>query len=334
MKQAMSLFTGTLLVSSLLVLQPPVLAQATRKLILGMPSVSGGLETYYIAKKIGAYKRHGLDVDLVLFQGGTQALQVLLSGDAKMVIGGGTSGALQARMKGGGNVIIATPIPTMPYSLFVSSKIKEPRQLKGGKVAVSRYGSSSDFAMRFMLAGLGLDPNKDVTIMQIGNQQGRFTALSSGAVDGTVIEIPNTLLARRLGFVRLADASSLGLAYPQNSLTTTDAFIRAEPETVMNFTRAFVDAIAYYKNHKAESVQMIKEFLSVKEDALAEEAYDYFSRIIPQKPYPSVEGLRTVLNEIAKSDPAAKNVKPEHFMDSTFVRRLDESGYIDGLYKK
>jgi NitT/TauT family transport system substrate-binding protein len=181
---------------------------------------------------------------------------------------------------------------------------------------------------------LGLDPAKDVTIMQIGSQQGRFTALVSGAVDGAVIDSPNTLLAKRQGFVQLGDASALGLVYPHNNIATTDAFIREEPETVRSFLRAFVEGIAYYKTHKGESVQMIKEFFRLKDDAIAEEAYEYFSRITPAKPYPSVEGVRMVLDEMAAADPQIKNVRPELFVDSSFIKALDESGFIDRLYRK
>ena len=309
-------------------------AQSTKKLILGMASISGGIETLYVTKQIGAFKRNGLDIDMVLFQGGSQALQALLSGDVKLISGGGGTAAQRARMQGAGNVIVATYTPTMPYSLYVRKQIREAKQLKGGKVAVSRFGSSSDFAVRFILSRLGLDPAKDVTIMQIGNQQGRFTALVSGVVDGSVIDSPNTLMAKRQGFVQMADASSLGLAYPHNNITTTVSFIREEPGTLMNFLRAFAEGIAYYKTHRAESIQMIKEFLRVQDDGIAEEAYDYFSRITPAKPYPSIEGVRTVLADMAKTDAAAKNAKPDEFVDSSFVKRLDESGTIDRLYGK
>src|SRR5258706_7642767 len=207
-----------------------VYGQAARKLSVGLSSIGGGIDTVYVTKKIGAFKKNGLDVDLVLFQGGTQALQALLSGDVKVVSGGGGSAAQSARIKGAGNVLVATYTPTMPYSLYVNPRVKSAKDLKGGKVAVSRFGSSSHFATRFMLKGLGLDPAKDVTIMQIGNQQGRFTALLSGAVDGAVIDTPNTLLAKRQGFVQLGDASALGLVYPHNNIATTYAFVRQAPE--------------------------------------------------------------------------------------------------------
>jgi len=171
-------------------------------------------------------------------------------------------------------------------------------------------------------------------LMQIGNQRERLSALLSGAVDGALIDAPNTLLARQQGFRQLADASILGLTYPHNNIATTDRFIREEPETVMSFVRAFVEGVAYYKTHKAESVQMIREFLRVNDTAVAEEAYDYFARITPAKPYPIIEGIRTVLDEIALTDPSAKNAKPEQFVDSSFIAKLDKSGYIDRLYKQ
>jgi len=152
-------------------------------------------------------------------------------------------------------------------------------------------------------------------------------------VDGSVIDVPNTLIARQQGFVELANSAKLGLAYPHNNITTTERFIRDEPQTVFGFVRAFVEGIAYYRTHKAESVQMIKEFLRVADTAIAEEAYDYFARITPMKPYPTVDGVRTVMDEIAATEPAIRNAKIEQFIDASFMTKLDRSGYIDGLYK-
>jgi NitT/TauT family transport system substrate-binding protein len=309
-------------------------AQSQKTLLLGLASISGGIETLYVTKKIGAFKRNGLDVDFLLLQGGSQALQVLLSGDIKLISGGGGTAAQRARFKGAGNLLVATYTPTMPYSLYVNAKIQDAKRLKGAKIAISRFGSSSDFAARFMVARLGLDPSKDVTIMQIGNQRERMSALLSGSVDGSVVDAPNTLIARQQGFVELADASKLGLTYPHNNIATTDRFIREEPQIVFSFLRAFVEGIAYYRTHKAESIQMIKEFLRVSETAIAEEAYEYYSRITPAKPYPNAEGVRGVLEEIALTEPAIKNAKVEQFIDSSFIAKLDQSGFIDGLYKK
>lgn len=309
-------------------------AQNQKSLLVGLASISGGIETLYVTKKIGAFKRNGLDVDFLLLQGGSQALQVLLSNEIKLISGGGGTAAQRARFKGAGNLLVATYTPTMPYSLYVNGRIQDAKRLKGAKIAISRFGSSSDFAARFMVTRLGLDPAKDVTIMQIGNQRERMSALVSGSVDGSVVDAPNTLIARQQGFVELADASKLGLTYPHNNIATTDRFIREEPQTVANFLRAFVEGIAFYRTHKAEAIQMIKEFLRVGDNAIAEEAYDYYSRITPAKPYPNVEGVRGVLEEIALTEPAIRNAKIEQFVDASFITKLDQSGFIDGLYKK
>jgi len=311
----------------------PASGQTTKSILLGLASISGGIEMLYVTKKIGAFKRNGWDVDFLLLQGGSQALQVLLSNEIKLISGGGGAAAQRARFKGAGNVIVATYTPTMPYSLYVNRKIQDAKQLRGGKIAISRFGSSSDFSVRFMVNRMGLDAAKDVTILQIGNQRERMSALLSGAVDGSVIDVPNTLIARQQGFVELANSAKLGLAYPHNNITTTERFIRDEPQTVFGFVRAFVEGIAYYRTHKAESVQMIKEFLRVADTAIAEEAYDYFARITPMKPYPTVDGVRTVMDEIAATEPAIRNAKVEQFIDASFMTKLDRSGYIDGLYK-
>mgnify|MGYP003693800843 CR=1 FL=1 len=138
-------------------------AQNQKQILLGLASISGGIDLLYVTKKIGAFKRNGLDVDFILFQGGSQALQVLLAGDVKMISGGGGTAAQRARMKGAGNLLVATYTPTMPFSLYVNNKIQDGKQLKGSKIAISRFGSSSDFAARYILTRLGVEPAKEAT---------------------------------------------------------------------------------------------------------------------------------------------------------------------------
>ena len=139
-------------------------AQNQKQILLGLASISGGIDLLYVTKKIGAFKRNGLDVDFILFQGGSQALQVLLAGDVKMISGGGGTTAQRARMKGAGNLLVATYTPTMPFSLYVNNKIQDGKQLKGSKIAISRFGSSSDFAARYILTRLGVEPAKEATL--------------------------------------------------------------------------------------------------------------------------------------------------------------------------
>ena len=117
-----------------LIFPPFLLAQSQKPLLLGLASISGGIETLYVTKQIGAFKRNGIDVDFLLLQGGSQALQVLLSGEIKVISGGGGTAAQRARFKGAGNVLVATYTPTMPYSLYVNGKISDAKRLKGAKM--------------------------------------------------------------------------------------------------------------------------------------------------------------------------------------------------------
>src|SRR5438876_2444903 len=132
-------------------------AQSPKHLLLGLASISGGIDVLYITKKTGAFKRNGLDIDFILFQGGNQALQMLLAGDVKIISGGDGTAAQRARLKGAGNVLVATYTPTMPFSLYVNNRIQDGKQLKGVKIAISSFGSYSDFAARYILSGLVIE---------------------------------------------------------------------------------------------------------------------------------------------------------------------------------
>jgi NitT/TauT family transport system substrate-binding protein len=151
------------------------------------------------------------------------------------------AGVLQSRLRGADVVLIAGFLNTMDYQLMVNKNITRPDQLKGKNLAVSRFGSSSDFATRFALDRFGLSPEKDVTILEIGTQPARFSALESGRIQAAMVAVPLTLKAKALGFHTLADLQMLGLEYQHTGLATTQALIKARPDLVRNVMKAYVE---------------------------------------------------------------------------------------------
>jgi len=223
---------------------------------------------------------------------------------------------------------------TMDYELMVSSDITSPDQLRGKSLAASGPGSSSDFATRYTVEKYGLVPDKDVAIVQIGSQPARFAALTSGKIQGAMVAIPVTAKAKKMGFNELADLQMLGLEYPQNGLAVTRGLIGSKPELVRNLTKAFVEAIAYFKTHQNETLAIYQKYLKTDDmDALKETYETVGLNLISEKPYPTIKGIQIVLRQLASKDPKAQGVKAEQFVDSTFLTELDKSGFIRGLYK-
>ena len=294
--------------------------------------ITGEFSQAYIAQKKGFFEKYGLAVELIYFQGGSQVIQAMLGGDVPLTVTAGPEGVV-AKLQGADIALLAANNPTMFFTLFASPEIKNASELKGKKAGVSRFGSSSDFCIRYIFKSAGLAEG-DVTIVQIGDNPSRLAALKTNAIQATVFTTPNTVRAKKAGFIPLVDAYKLGLKFHGSGIAATDAFLRDNRPVVEQFFKGFLEGVAYAKQHREESIRLIKEFLRLKDQDEAEETYQVIiQQIQPRKPYPLKEGVETVLRNIENTVPKAKNAKAEDLIDDSVLKRLDQSGFIDGLYK-
>lgn len=322
-----------LFLCSFLVLASVCPALAADKLLFGWSAITGAQAVPWITKEAGLFEKHGLDTTLIYLDGGSRAIQVLLSGEIPIVLGGGNA-PVAARLRGGDVTLIAGIVNVLAYSLVVHPDIKRPEDLRGKKLAVSRYGSNSDYATRKILLKWGLRPDRDVAVIQIpGGQPTRLAAVQNGQVAGLVSQPPVTLLARKARLNVLAEPSDFGSAYTNTPLASTGTFIRERRETLRTFARALVEGIAVYKTQKDFSKRVIAKYMRISDPEAVEDGYQFFSSLVPAKPYPPLDGIKEVLIELGEKDPKARVAKPEDFADLSFVKELDESGFIDGLYK-
>jgi LysM repeat protein len=230
--------------------------------------------------------------------------------------------------------MIAGVVNTLTFKFYVDKTIKQPDQLKGKTVAVTRYGSSTDFALRYALERYGLTPEKDVAILQAGNMPAMVASLESGKIQGAILSSPFTLKAKNLGFPLLADLQMLGLEYQHTGLATTQALIKSRPDLVRNAMRAYVEGIHYYKTHRAEALAILAKYLKTTDNEVLTEVYeDIGLRLTAEKPYPTLRGIGIMLREMAATNPKTATARPEDFVDLTFIKELDSSGFIDRLYK-
>ena len=307
--------------------------QPLRKIAIAYSGISPSQAPAWVAYDQGLFKKYGLDVQLIFIEAGSRTVQTLISGDVAAAQVAGTS-VIQSSLQGSGIVLIGGFLNTMDYKLIVARDITRPDQLKGKTVAVSRVGSSSDFATRYALEKYGLIPDKDVSILQIGSQPARFSAMETGKIHGVMIAIPLTAKAKKMGFNTLADLQMLGLEYQHTGLAVTRNLIKAQPELVRNILRGFVEAIHYMKTHRKESLVILAKYLKTDDADALDEAYEsIIQALIPEKPYPTLKGIDIVLRELGVKDANARSAKPEQFVDLTFIKELDGSGFIDRLYK-
>jgi NitT/TauT family transport system substrate-binding protein len=309
----------------------PLEAQLT-KINVAYSAISGDALPAWIAKDAGIFEKNGLDVQLVFFTGGTTAVMALVSADTPIAQLAGAA-VINSVMAGSDAALIVGGVTSLNYYLMGRPEIKTAEQLKGGSVAISRFGSSSDFIARYALQKVGLTPGKDVTIVQIGSTTARVDAALTGRVQATVVNPPASIIAQKRGMTMLADLPKLGLVYQHTSVATTRKYIREHPELVRRYVKSQVDAVHRIYTDKEASLRAFARFIgrTVERDVLEKTWENLLSEsVLPRKQYPSLEGIKTILATELKGKPG----KPEDFVDSSFIRELDQSGYIDGLYKK
>ncbi|HXG50525.1 MAG TPA: ABC transporter substrate-binding protein [candidate division Zixibacteria bacterium] len=308
-------------------------APTLQKVNVAYSSISGNNTPLFVTHEKGFFRKHGLDVQVILIESGSTTAQSLISGDIAFAHMAGAA-VLQSNLRGSDAVMIAGVINTLNFQLFTDKSISRPDQFKGKSVGVTRYGSSTDFAMRYALEKYGLDADKDVAILQLGNVPALLSAMEAGKIQGAMLSPPTTLRAKRLGFPVLADLQMLGLEYQHTGIATTRALIRSKPDLVRAFMRAYVEGIHYAKTHRKETVEILARYMRTDDRDVLDETYETtIASLVPRKPYPTLKGIQIMLRELAAKEPAARTAKPEQFVDLTFVQELDSSGYIDRLYK-
>jgi len=286
----------------------------------------------WIAKEDRIFTKYGINEELIFIPGGTTAMSALISGNVNFAQLTGSPGAF-AYLGGADVVYLAATMDMMSYQIIVKPEIRTASDLKGKRIGISRFGSSPDVAVRLALRTLGVNPDTEVAIIQTGGSPERLAALLGNKVDATVLNAPFDRVAQKQGLRILADTSKMGLSYFDTGIVATRKLIKGNEDLVRQFMRAYVEAIKVFKTNKSHTLAVAARYARVSDTDALEEAYNYFVDKIPRYPYPTINGMQTVLNELARSNPKAASVKPEELVDARFVKELQNSGFIDNLYK-
>ncbi len=311
----------------------PVWAQTDKSLLAGVAGPAISLTYAFVTQDVGLWKKHGLDARVVIFEAGSTLAQVARSGDVKFAINSGPT-TIASRTQGADSVIIAAMVNTLPYSLVVAKGITKWSDLKGKKIAISRFGSGTDTAIRLVCKKFGLDPAKDLIILQGGTQPSRLQALAAGAIDGTLVSPPLDFTAKKQGYPILVNIAELGIPYPQLIIETTDRFNRENPHAVKSFLKGFLEGVHYVATHKEETKKIITKYLKTADPEILEATYQSFMQVTDYSGNPNIEGLRNAIDEVAQRVPAARSKKPEDFIDTRFLRELDKEGFFKQLQRK
>jgi NitT/TauT family transport system substrate-binding protein len=310
-------------------------AQAQHKLEkmhIGYSAQAGAFAPIWITKEAGLFKKNGLDVNLLFIPGGPTAAAAITAGEVQAVAMAGPA-VVSSNLAGSDLVMIAGMVNTFAFQIVTVKEITSPKQLKGKRVGVNRFGAAPDIAARYALKHMGIDPSQ-VTILQLGEQSTRLAAMKAGQLEAAVLLPPITTMAEKQGMNVLLDMSEMGEEFQITGLASSRSFINQKRPTALRLMRAFVEGIHFYKTRRPESMKIIAQYMRTDDMEAVGATYDYFAKkIVPRKPYPSLKGIKALLELAAKDRPEAAGVPPQRIADPTLLKELDESGFIDGLYK-
>src|ERR1044072_2825487 len=296
-------------------------------------SIAATSVTTWVPHEAGIYKKYGLDVRIV-YVAGAQAIATLLSGDAQIVQGSGAAAAL-SRLSGSDATVIGTTINVIPMSLVTTPDIAGAQDLKGKTFGVSRFGSLTDLGLRKAVAELGLDPNKDIKMIQTGGVPEILLFMQQGVIKGGLISSPTLEKAKELGYREFMNLSEVKFRYPGTALLTTDSFIRSRPQTVNRFLKATLEGIKYAKNNPDFTIRILGKYTRTTDTKLLGSAFkSYVLGYIRDTPAVTQAEMEGVMEDIAMRNPKAKNVDPRQFYDPAPLAQLAKEGFIKELYPR
>jgi len=301
------------------------LGQTPAKLNVVYPAVTGVMTALWVAAETKAFQKHGLGVSLLYIPSAPQVVRVMLAGDSQIAVTGGAP-VVSANLSGADFVFIGGIVNVPAFYVMAVPEIKAIEDLKGATVGVTRFGSSSDFAMRSVLQKHGLRPEKDVTLLQLGGMIELATALSKRLVAAATLSSPADLRARKSGARELVNMATTGVSFPQSAIVTTRPYIQAHQDQVLNFLRGYAEGMQRMIADKATAKKVIEEYTRETDPEILEATYRYGIDYIAPIPYPAKEGIVEILEQ--SNHPKAKSANPDEFIDMSLVRKLEEGGFF------
>ena len=296
-------------------------------------AIGSSQSSLWIPYEAGIFRKHDLEVELLYVAGGSRGAQVVVAGEAPIAMFNGAS-VISANLAGGDLVNIASGMNVIPFFLVVGPGYKTVEELKGKKIGITRFGSATDYALRYAAERWPVKPDRDFAVLQLGGQPEMFTALRSGAVQAAMLNAEFTILARREGYRELVDAANLGLAFPTSGLNTSRSYIRDRRDTVLRFVRAYVEGIHYSHTQRGFAVGVLGKYLKNNDKPFLEAVYDlYVGRYIPKIPHPSTQAMQTALDQLPERSSKVRSARADQFIDASFMQELDKEGFIKQLWR-
>ena len=318
-----------LFIGALLFLSDTSPAADTLRISYSGPSISNAL--LWVCKEGNLFEKNGLAVE-VIYLAGSLGQSALIAGETQFAV---YTGLLMtpARLQGADVTMIASFLDHLLSRLVVRPDIRSAADLRGKRLGITRFGTASDFGMRLMISKLGLNPDRDVSILQIGDNPTRLVALQAKSIDGAIFDPPEYRKAVEAGGHVLFNLEETVIPYQHAGLVTTSKFISSRPVIARRVVKSIVEGAALVRKEPAIAKRALSARLHIKNERELAETYQLLNGFTRPKPYPSLDGFRAIMSSLMNRMPSAKAADPKNFSEPKFIEELDQSGYIDRLYK-
>ena len=295
-----------LVLSGLFLFPKPGAAVDKLRIGYGAPTVT--MAPLWIAQEGNIFPRNGLDVE-ILYLESALVQRALIAGEIQF---GEMTGALQSapRLQGADVVMVAGFVDRLLFRFLARPEIRTAADLKGKRIGTSRYGAAIDRATRLLLSKLGVNLDKEVTFIQIGSEPTLLAALLSNVIDATLLQPPRHRKALEAGMKVLANLEEMNIPFQHTGLVTTQRFIGKNQDVTRRVVRSFVESIHLMTINPETAKKAINKHMRLNDERELEETYQLLKRVALTKPYPTIDGIKTILNDLADQIPAAKTADP------------------------
>jgi NitT/TauT family transport system substrate-binding protein len=309
-------------------------AQAlAQKLTVGWSAVSALNAPFWVVKEAGFLEREGLDANLVYVPSSSTMAQAQLSGNVDISTAN-SQVVVDADLKGGDLVAIGAISNAVAFYVMANPSISSVADLRGKKVGITRFGASTDFAMRILLENHKLKPITDVPIVQIGGMPEIAAALSNGAISAAPMSYPMAYVAQQNGMKLLANMAKEGIAFVHVGITTTHGFLKQHRAQAKAFLRAYGRAVHYMHTNKEGFKKIISRYSKVTDPGMLEGTVQYAYDFVEKVPFVKREAFQVTINQIAEKRPEALQTNPERFYDNRLVQEVVNDGFFKSLWGK
>jgi NitT/TauT family transport system substrate-binding protein len=308
--------------------QPAAAPPARVSLKTAYTTAGASMAALWMADELGAFKEQGIDAEVSFIGAGQAILGALSSQEAPIVLAGGNQ-VIEANLQGGQYVLLGSAMPYLTNSIYVSSDIQTPEQLRGKSIGVSNFGAISHVALKIALEHWGFTEGRDVQVIRSGGTPETLAAMQSGAIAGGSFSPPQTFRARDMGFRELIDVAALKVEMGSAAIISTRAYVADHPDVVERYVKAMIKGSHAFKTQKEPSVQAIMVYTRLEDRPTAEDTWDYYRAQMSDDMAMSVKGVENNLRFIAEEKPEARNARVDQFLDATFTDRIKASGYVE-----